>query len=126
MFVTAAAGGTGQIVVQWAKQRGAHVIAMTSSDEKGEYLKQLGADCVINYKKEDIRKVLEQKYPEGVDVVWETVGGDVYEALFKHLANRGRFVIIGSTNSYKGDGLTGPVINNLQAKVGFKQNNHKF
>lgn len=118
MFITAAAGGTGQIAVQWAKQHGCHVIAMASTPEKVKYLKQLGADFVINYKEQDLDQVLTENYPEGVDVIWETIGGKVYQTLFNHLAPRGRLVIIGSITQYKnGSGLTAPEIENLNTKV---------
>ena len=63
VLVTAAAGGTGQIAVQWAKQKGCYVIGTTSSDEKGKYLKELGADLVINYRKEDMNEVLKERFP---------------------------------------------------------------
>ena len=64
VLVTAAAGGTGQFVVQLAKAAGNHVIATCGSHEKAEHLKRLGADRVINYKKEDLRSILKKEYPE--------------------------------------------------------------
>lgn len=118
MLITAAAGGTGQIAVQWAKQRGCYVIGMTSSAAKAEYLKSLGADCIINYREENLDEVLTEKFPAGIDVVWETIGGEVYETLFHHLAPRGRLVIIGSITSYLGEGMLGHPITALEPKVG--------
>ncbi|KAH9424821.1 hypothetical protein DERP_012307 [Dermatophagoides pteronyssinus] len=120
VFVTAAAGGTGQIVVQWAKHRGAYVIAMTSSEKKAEYLKQLGADFIINYKTDNIDQVLTEKFPDGIDVVWETVGGEIYSTLFKHLAIRGRMVVIGSITNYSSEqshGFGDVPISNFQTKI---------
>ena len=63
MLITAAAGGTGQIAVQWAKKRGCYVIGTTSSEEKAQFVKDLGADEVINYKKENLDQVLKEKFP---------------------------------------------------------------
>ncbi|KAH7643699.1 quinone oxidoreductase-like protein [Dermatophagoides farinae] len=120
VLVTAAAGGTGQIVVQWAKHRGAYVIAMTSSEKKAEYLKKLGADFIINYKTDNIDQVLSEKFPDGIDVVWETIGGDVFSTLFKHLAIKGRMVLIGSITTYSGDqghGFVDVSIPNLHTKL---------
>lgn len=64
MLVTAAAGGTGQFVVQLAKAAGNHVIATCGSRAKADYLKRLGADRVINYKNEDLKAVLKKEYPK--------------------------------------------------------------
>lgn len=102
VLITAAAGGTGQIAVQWAKSKGCYVIGTTSSDEKGEYLKSLGVDKVINYRTEDLDTVLKRDFPEGIDVVWETIGGTVFETLLSHLAPLGRLVVIGAITGYKG------------------------
>lgn len=101
VLITAAAGGTGHIGVQWAKQRGCYVIGTTSSKEKAKILKDLGCDRVINYKEESIDEVLTKEFPEGIDVIWETIGGSVFETLFKHLATKGRLVIVGGITGYK-------------------------
>ncbi|CAG2109564.1 unnamed protein product [Medioppia subpectinata] len=105
VLITASAGGTGHIGVQWAKQKGAYVIGMTSSDEKAKLLKELGTDRVINYKTENLDEVLTKEFPNGVDVIWETIGGEVFKTLFKHLAPKGRLIIVGGISGYKGDGF---------------------
>lgn len=64
VLVTAAAGGTGQFVVQLAKAAGNTVIATCGSDDKAVLLKRLGADRVINYRSEDVGKVLRSEYPQ--------------------------------------------------------------
>lgn len=66
VLITAAAGGTGQIAVQWAKHRGCHVIGLTSTEEKARFIKELGADEVINYKKENLDQVLKEKFPVSI------------------------------------------------------------
>lgn len=117
VLVTAAAGGTGQIVCQWAKHRGAYVIAMTSSDEKAEFLKSLNVDLIINYRKENVDDVLSKNFPDGIDVIWETIGGKVFEMLFNHLAIRGRMVIIGSIATYKEHGFSDETIPSLNKRL---------
>lgn len=63
VLVVAAAGGTGMIAAQWAKHRGAYVIGTTSTEEKEKFLKEIGVDCVINYKKNSLTNVLSEKFP---------------------------------------------------------------
>ena len=101
VLVTAAAGGTGQFAVQLAKLAGCHVIGTCSTDEKAEFLKQIGCDRPINYTKEDLKSVLKEEYPGGVDVIYEAVGGDVFNTCVKSLSTKGRLVIIGFIESYK-------------------------
>ena len=66
MLITASAGGTGHIAVQWAKQKGCYVIGMTSSEEKAKLLKELGTDRVINYKTENLDEVLTKEFPVSI------------------------------------------------------------
>ena len=63
VLVTAGAGGVGHIAAQWAKLKRCHVIALTSTEEKKQFLTQLGCDRVINYKTEDLDQVLKLEYP---------------------------------------------------------------
>jgi len=105
VLITAAAGGTGHLAVQWAKAKGAHVIGTTSSADKVAFLKSIGADHVINYKEEDLSTALKRDYPDGVDVIWETIGGKVTETLLQHLANNGRMIFIGGITGYKTEGF---------------------
>ncbi|DAZ97525.1 TPA: hypothetical protein N0F65_003011 [Lagenidium giganteum] len=102
ILVTAAAGGTGQFVVQLAKLAGNHVIGTTSSDDKAEYLKSIGCDRVINYKKEDVSTVLQNEYPQGVDIVFETIGGSMFRAAVDNLAVHGRVILFGMISGYQG------------------------
>ncbi|KAE8880069.1 hypothetical protein PF002_g20741 [Phytophthora fragariae] len=86
VLVTAAAGGTGQFVVQLAKLAGNHVIGTTSSDAKAAHLKSIGCDRVINYNTENVDEVLKKEYPNGVDLVFETVGGDLFRTIVDNVA----------------------------------------
>lgn len=101
VLVTAAAGGTGQFAVQFAKQAGCHVIGTCSSDEKAGFLKSIGCDRPINYKTEDLAKTLKKEYPKGIDVVYESVGGSVLELAVNSLARKGRLIVIGVISGYQ-------------------------
>ncbi|KAK0047572.1 zinc-binding alcohol dehydrogenase domain-containing protein 2 [Biomphalaria pfeifferi] len=101
VLVTAAAGGTGQFAVQIAKRAGCHVIGTCSSDDKAEFLKTLGCDRAVNYKKENLDKLLSQEYPKGVDLVYESVGNEMLDTALKNLAVFGRIIVIGSISNYE-------------------------
>jgi prostaglandin reductase 3 len=101
VLITAAAGGTGHIAVQLAKMAGNHVIGTCGSPEKAEFLKSIGCDRVVQYKEEDLDAVLKAEYPNGVDLVYESVGRAMFDTCIKHLAVRGRLVIIGYVTEYK-------------------------
>ncbi len=98
--VSAAAGGLGHIVVQIAKLAGCHVIGLTGADSKVELLRSLGVDRVVNYRREKLREVLEREYPRGVDIAYDSVGGEIFDAFLDHLAMRGRLVISGHTSDF--------------------------
>jgi len=101
VLVTAAAGGTGQFAVQLAKLAGCHVIGTCSSQDKVEMLKNLGCDRVINYKQESLDQVLQKEYPKGINVVYESVGGEFFDICTRHLAVQGRLIIIGFIAGYR-------------------------
>ncbi len=100
VLVTAAAGGTGQFAVQLAKLAGNHVIGTCSSDDKAELLKSLGCDRVINYRSEAVGAVLKAEYPRGIDLIYESVGREMFDTCVDNLAVRGRLVIIGYITEY--------------------------
>jgi len=100
VLVTAAAGGTGHIAVQLAKLAGNHVIGTCGSEAKVELLKGLGCDRVINYREEDIDRVLQQEYPQGINLVFECVGKNLFDICVDNLAIKGRLVVVGSISEY--------------------------
>eukprot|EP00057_Strongylocentrotus_purpuratus_P017433 XP_011671907.1 PREDICTED: zinc-binding alcohol dehydrogenase domain-containing protein 2 [Strongylocentrotus purpuratus] len=108
VLITAAAGGTGQFAVQLAKLAGCHVIGTCSTDSKVEFLKNIGCDRPINYKKENLKDVLRSEYPQGIDVVYETIGGEMFSTCLKSLANKGRIIVIGFIESYQKEGALAP------------------
>ncbi|KAJ8012614.1 hypothetical protein DPEC_G00044690 [Dallia pectoralis] len=101
VLVTAAAGGTGQFAVQFAKQAGCHVVGTCSSNEKAGFLKVIGCDRPIVYKSEDLAATMRKEYPQGVDVVYESVGGATFDLAVNCLANKGRLIIIGFISGYQ-------------------------
>ncbi|XP_072267628.1 prostaglandin reductase 3 isoform X2 [Pyxicephalus adspersus] len=101
VLVTAAAGGTGQFAVQLAKQANCYVIGTCSSEEKAGFLKSIGCDLPINYKAENIASIIKEKFPEGVDVVYESVGGEMFDMSVKCLATKGHLIIIGFISGYQ-------------------------
>ncbi|KAG8504368.1 Prostaglandin reductase 3, partial [Galemys pyrenaicus] len=101
VLVTAAAGGTGQFAVQLAKRAKCHVIGTCSSEEKAAFLQSLGCDRPINYNAEPVGAVLKQEYPRGVDVVYESVGGPMFDVAVDALATHGRLIVIGFISGYQ-------------------------
>lgn len=98
ILVLGASGGVGHGAVQIAAHAGATVYAASSSEEKAEKLRELGADHVIDYTETDIDDaVAELTGRRGVDVVFESVGGETYEQAVRSLARGGRLVTIGAT-----------------------------
>lgn len=73
MVVTTAAGAVGHLVGQIAKINGQKVIGITSTDEKCEWIKSLGFDHAINYKKGDLEKALSEAAPNGIDCFFDNV-----------------------------------------------------
>ena len=99
IVVHAAAGGVGQILVQWGVALGARVIACAGSDEKCALAKSLGAQHTINTSRDDIAKtVRELTNGEGAPVVYDPVGKDTFEATLKSLAPLGMFVSFGNAS----------------------------
>jgi len=109
VLVTAAAGGTGQFAVQLAKRAGCHVIGTCSTDEKAGFLKSLGCDRPVNYAREDLGQALRREYPRGVDVVYESVGGGVFDLAVNSLARGGRLLVIGFISGYQSASGIAPV-----------------
>ena len=94
IFVNGGSGGVGSTVVQMAKGLGARVITAAGSDEKVEACRKLGADAVINYKKENVDAAIKAFAPAGVNVWWETLREPDFERAISHLASRGRMIVM--------------------------------
>ena len=96
VLVLGAAGGVGTAAIQIAKAVGARVIAAASSDEKCALCRTLGADASINYTSADLREQIKATTEgKGPDVVYDPVGGAMAEPVFRSIAWRGRYLVIG-------------------------------
>ena len=96
LLVLGASGGVGLAAIEIGKAMGARVIAAASSAEKLEVARQAGADELINYQTEDVRERLKSLTKgQGVDVIIDPVGGDLFETAFRSIAWNGRMLVIG-------------------------------
>jgi NADPH-dependent curcumin reductase CurA len=102
VLITAAAGGVGNWCVQLAKLAGNHVIGTCSTREKAQELKSLGCDRVVVYSEEALADVLTAEYPDGINLIFEQVGGETFDTCVDHLATRGRMLICGFISEYMG------------------------
>ncbi len=106
VVVSAAAGAVGMLVGQIAKIHGCRTIGIAGGAEKCARLKaEFGYDEVVDYKQGDIVGQLRRLAPDGVDVLFENVGGEVLDAGLTVMKNFGRVVICGLISSYNADGL---------------------
>jgi NADPH2:quinone reductase len=96
LLVHAAVGGVGSAAVQIGKALGARVIATVGGGEKAEIARDLGADEVIDYRVEDfVARVSEITDGNGADVIYDPVGGDVFDGSLKCIAWNGRLIVVG-------------------------------
>ena len=99
LLVHAGAGGVGTAAIQLGKIMGAEVIATAGSDAKLDICRQCGADHVINYEKDDfIQVVKDLTGGKGADVIYDPVGGDVFDKSSKCINWNGRIIIVGFTS----------------------------
>jgi NADPH2:quinone reductase len=119
LLVHAGAGGVGSAAIQLGKAAGATVIATAGSDEKVDVCRRIGADHAINYKTEDfVEEVKRVTGGRGADVVFDPVGGDVYDRSTKCIAFEGRIVIVGFTSGRIPQAATNHVLIKNYAVVG--------
>jgi NADPH:quinone reductase len=98
-LVHAAGGGTGQLLVQLAKQRGARVFGTVSTEEKAAYAREAGADEVIFYTRTDFESEVKRLTNNvGVDVVYDSVGKDTFDKSLNCLRPRGYMVLYGQSS----------------------------
>ncbi|HEX2350050.1 MAG TPA: NADPH:quinone oxidoreductase family protein [Ktedonobacterales bacterium] len=95
LLVLGAAGGVGLAAVELGKLLGARVIAAASSAEKLDVCRTHGADEGIDYSSEDLRERLKTLAPQGVDVVYDPVGGALSEQALRSLGWQGRHLVVG-------------------------------
>jgi len=97
VLVSAAAGGVGSVAGQIARIRGARlVVGLTGSDEKCRWLtNELGYHGAINYRSGDLGERLAAAFPDGIDVFFDNVGGEILDEALAHLAHGARVLICG-------------------------------
>ncbi|WP_424629742.1 NADP-dependent oxidoreductase [Bradyrhizobium sp. SYSU BS000235] len=110
VVVSAAAGSVGAFAGQIAKLKGCRVIGIAGGKEKCDWLlSELGFDVAINYKAESVLKALKAAAPNGINVYFDNVGGDIFEACLPQMGKYGRIVCCGAVSAYDGAApATGP------------------
>lgn len=101
VVVSAASGAVGSAVGQIAKIKGARAVGVAGSQDKCDYVvRELGFDACVNYRKGDLPASLKQACPNGVDVYFENVGGDVLRAVMQLLNQNARIPLCGMISEY--------------------------
>ncbi|MBP8170776.1 MAG: NADP-dependent oxidoreductase [Pseudomonas sp.] len=101
VVISAAAGAVGSIAGQIAKLKGCRVVGIAGGADKCKWLlDELGFDGAIDYKNEDVLAGLKRECPQGVDVYFDNVGGDILDAVLTRLAFKARVVICGAISQY--------------------------
>jgi len=101
VLVSGAAGATGSVVIQIAKALGCRAIGIAGGADKCAWVTGVaGADACIDYKNENVARRIRELAPNGVNVVFENVGGEMLEAALMNLAQRARVVLCGGISSY--------------------------
>jgi hypothetical protein len=101
VVVSGAAGAVGTVVGQIAKLKGCRVVGIAGGADKCRYIvEELGFDAAIDYKSEDVKKALRTHCPNGVDVYFDNVGGDILDAVLTQITRGARIVICGAISQY--------------------------
>ena len=110
VVVSAAAGSVGSIVGQIAKIKGCRVVGIAGGRDKCNWLtSELGFDAAVDYKDGAVFKALKAAAPDGIDVYFDNVGGDILEACLAQMNNHGRIACCGAISQYDGaPSATGP------------------
>ena len=101
VLVSGAAGAVGNVVGQVAKIKGCRVVGIAGGKEKCDYLiNELGFDAAIDYKNENVKKAIKTTCPDGVDIYFDNVGGDILDAALARINKKARIVICGAISQY--------------------------
>jgi NADPH2:quinone reductase len=98
VLIHAGAGGVGQLLIQLAKRAGARVLTTVSTQDKAELARVAGADEIINYAETDFADEVRRLAPDGLDVVYESVGKDTFDRSLSCLRPRGYLVLFGQSS----------------------------
>jgi NADPH-dependent curcumin reductase CurA len=109
VVVSGAAGAVGSVAGQVAKLKGCRVIGIAGGPDKCRLLlEEFGFDVALDYQNDDLRAALRQHAPDGVDVYFDNVGGDVLDAVLTRLARGARIVLCGAVSQYNARQVHGP------------------
>lgn len=110
VLVSGGAGAVGSIVGQIAKIKGCQVVGIAGGPEKCRYMKEeLGFDGAIDYKSENMYEAIARECPEGIDVFFDNVGGEILDAALAFIRLNARIVICGAISQYNNrDDIRGP------------------
>ena len=110
VVISGAAGATGSVAGQIAKIKGCTVYGMAGSDEKCAWLvDDLGFDAAINYKTQDVAEELDRLCPNGMNIYFDNVGGEILDICLARIAMNARVVICGGISRYNAEGpIPGP------------------
>lgn len=105
VIVSAAAGAVGSVAGQLAKRDGARVVGIAGGPEKGSILTgKLGFDAAVDHRADDWREQLKAATPDGIDVDFENVGGEIMDAIFNRLNLHARIALCGLISGYNKSG----------------------
>jgi len=104
VLISAAAGSTGSVAVQVARNLGATVVGIAGSDEKCRWVESLGAEVCLNRRTDDLPARLKEIRPKGFDIYFDNVGGPILDLALRRLAIGARVVIIGAISMYNEKG----------------------
>jgi hypothetical protein len=110
VVVSGAAGAVGSVVGQIAKLKGCRVVGIAGGEQKCKWIvEELGFDAAIDYKNVDVPQALREHCPEGVDVYFDNVGGEILDAVLARLARGARVPLCGAISQYNNlDSVKGP------------------
>jgi len=118
ILVSAAAGAVGQMVGQFAVREGLHVIGSVGDDQKLDFItKELGFASGFNYKKEKPADALARLAPDGLDIYYDNVGGEILDAALKAMKVHGRIIACGSISQYNNKPGEGYAVKNYPLLV---------
>ncbi|WP_286672975.1 NADP-dependent oxidoreductase [Brevibacterium sp. RIT 803] len=116
VVVSAAAGATGSIASQIARSLGCHTIGIAGGQEKCDWVREAaGLDACIDYRSDSVTEQLRNLAPDGIDIYFDNVGGELLETAIDNLADHGRIVLCGAVaTGYEGDLPTAGIRNYMQ------------
>ncbi|MCG8420194.1 MAG: NADPH:quinone oxidoreductase family protein [Proteobacteria bacterium] len=127
LLVHGGSGGVGTAAIQIGKALGATVIATAGNDEKLDICRRCGADHLINYRDDDfVREVKKLTSGRGADVIFDPIGGDVFDSSLKCIAFGGRVLVIGFASGRIPEVRTNRILLKNISVIGLNWGNHQF